>query len=81
VHGNYLKCSIVACGMDPDNLPDADPSKLEFESATGGAKAWKDIWVAGQGVGAVKAVEPVADLVDRLANEYETARKRICGKG
>ena len=81
VHGNYLKSSIVASGMDPDNLPEADPSKMDFETVSGGAKAWKDIWGAGQGIGAVKAVEPVAALVDRLANEYETAKKRICGKG
>lgn len=67
--------------MDPDNLPEADPSKMDFETATGGAKAWKDIWGAGQGIGAVKTVEPVAALVDRLANEYETAKNRICGKG
>lgn len=81
VHGNYLKSSIVASGMDPDNLPEADPSKMDFETATGGAKAWKDIWGAGQGIGAVKVVEPVADLVDRLVREYEAARQRICARG
>ena len=78
VHGNYLKSSIVASGLDPDKLPEADPSKMDFESASGGAKAWKDIWGAGQGIGAVKAVEPVAALVDRLVQEYEVARGRIC---
>ncbi|PDV89378.1 nitronate monooxygenase [Rhizobium sp. H4] len=77
VHGNYLKPSIVAAGMDPDNLPVADPSKMDFEQVTGGAKAWKDIWGSGQGIGAVKAVEPVAKLVDRLEAEYKAARARL----
>ncbi|HEX2147918.1 MAG TPA: nitronate monooxygenase family protein, partial [Pseudorhizobium sp.] len=78
IHGNYLKGSILASGMDPDNLPVADPSKMDFDQATAGAKAWKDIWGAGQGVGSVKAVVPVADLVDRLEREYRQARSRIC---
>ena len=77
VHGNYLKPSIRAAGLDPDNLPDADPSKMDFEQATGGAKAWKDIWGSGQGIGAIKAVEPVAKLVDRLEAEYQAARTRL----
>lgn len=78
IHGNYLKNSIAQAGMDPDNLPVADPSKMDLESATTGAKAWKDIWGAGQGVGSVKAVVPVAELVDRLEREYTEARARIC---
>lgn len=78
VHGNYLKASIVASGLDPDNLPVADPSKMDFAAASTGAKAWKDIWGAGQGVGAVKAVEPVSALVDRLAAEYAAAKQRLC---
>ncbi|MGV1870938.1 NAD(P)H-dependent flavin oxidoreductase [Agrobacterium rosae] len=78
IHGNYMKASILAAGMDPDNLPVADPSKMDFGAATSGAKAWKDIWGAGQGVGAVKAVEPVSALVDRLASEYTTAKSRLC---
>ncbi|MGO7157730.1 NAD(P)H-dependent flavin oxidoreductase [Rhizobium leguminosarum] len=77
VHGNYLKPSIVAAGMDPDNLPLADVSKMNFEQAVGGAKAWKDIWGSGQGIGAIKAVEPVAKLVDRLEAEYWAARARL----
>ncbi len=77
VHGNYLKPSIRAAGLDPDDLPDADPSKMDFEQATGGAKAWKDIWGSGQGIGAIKAVEPVARLVDRLEAEYKAARTRL----
>ncbi|MBY3034398.1 nitronate monooxygenase [Rhizobium leguminosarum] len=77
VHGNYLKPSIVAAGMDPDNLPLADVSKMDFEQAVGGAKAWKDIWGSGQGISAMKAVEPVAKLVDRLEAEYRAARARL----
>lgn len=77
IHGNYLKPSILAAGMDPDNLPEADPSKMDFETATTGAKAWKDIWGSGQGIGAVKAIEPVAALVDRLDAEYRQARTRL----
>ena len=77
VHGNYLKASIRAAGLDPDHLPEADPSKMDFEQATGGAKAWKDIWGSGQGIGAIKAVEPVARLVDRLEAEYRAARARL----
>ena len=77
IHGNYLKASIAAAGMDPDHLPQADPSKMDFETATTGAKAWKDIWGCGQGIGAVTKVAPVADLVDRLAGEYQEARRRL----
>lgn len=80
VHGNYLKPSIVAAGMDPDHLPEADPSKMDFDQATsGGAKAWKDIWGCGQGIGAVKEVTSTAALVDRLEREYVAAKKSICG--
>jgi nitronate monooxygenase len=81
VHGNYLRPSIVNAGLDPDNLPQADPSKMNF--ASGGnqeAKAWRDIWGCGQGIGAVKAVESVADRVDRLAAEYEAAKAALAAK-
>ncbi|MDR6815894.1 nitronate monooxygenase [Neorhizobium sp. 2083] len=77
IHGNYLKGSITATGMDPDALPVADPSKMDFDQAVSGPKAWKEIWGAGQGVGAVKAVVPVAELVDRLESEYRAARQRL----
>ncbi|MDL2404960.1 nitronate monooxygenase family protein [Rhizobium calliandrae] len=77
VHGNYLKPSIRAAGMDPDNLPEADASKMDFEIATTGVKAWKDIWGSGQGIGAVKAIEPAAKFVDRLEAEYHQARVRL----
>ncbi|AYG68047.1 MULTISPECIES: nitronate monooxygenase family protein [unclassified Rhizobium] len=77
VHGNYLKPSIRAAGMDPDKLPEADPSKMDFEAATTGVKAWKDIWGSGQGIGAVKSIQPVSALVDRLEAEYRQARARL----
>ncbi|PWV99971.1 nitronate monooxygenase [Hoeflea marina] len=77
IPGNYLKPSIALAGMDPDHLPEADPSKMNFDGATSGAKAWKDIWGCGQGIGAVKQVLPVAGLVDRLEGEYRAARARL----
>ncbi|APG83287.1 NAD(P)H-dependent flavin oxidoreductase [Sinorhizobium americanum] len=77
IHGNYLKASIRAAGMDPDSLPEADPSKMDFGKATDGAKAWKDIWGCGQGIGAVCEVSTVARLVDRWESEYDAARARL----
>lgn len=77
VHGNYLKPSIRAAGLDPDKLPEADPSKMDFEAATTGVKAWKDIWGSGQGIGAVRSIQPVSALVDRLEREYQHARARL----
>ncbi len=79
VHGNYLKPSIVAAGLDPDKVSVADPSKMDFGSTGNAAKAWKDIWGCGQGIGAVHAVLPAAQLVQRLATEYGAARQRILG--
>jgi nitronate monooxygenase len=76
VHGNYLKPSISRAGLDPDNLPESDPSKMNFGSNRP-AKAWKDIWGSGQGIGAVKKVEPVAEQVARLEREYVAARRAI----
>jgi nitronate monooxygenase len=70
VHGNYLKPSIRAAGLDPDSLPESDPTKMDFGGGEGAKKAWKDIWGCGQGIGAVKAVVPAAALVERLAREY-----------
>lgn len=78
VHGNYLKPSIVAAGLDPDNLPESDPSKMNFGS--GGntdKKAWKDIWGCGQGIGAIKSVQSASDLVSRLSQEYHAAFERL----
>ena len=74
VHGNYLRASIVAAGLDPDALPDSDASAMNFGS---GAKAWKDIWGAGQGIGAVDAIVPAADRIARMAAEYHAARDRL----
>jgi nitronate monooxygenase len=73
VLGNYLRGSIVAAGLDPDNLPQSDPSKMNF----GAAKAWKEIWGSGQGIGAVRQIVPAGALVERLAKEYAAARKRL----
>ncbi len=81
VHGNYLRASIIAAGLDPDNLADSDPSKMDFGSGgTTAAKAWKDIWGSGQGIGAVKAVETVAARVSRLASEYQDARDALSAR-
>ncbi len=75
VHGNYLRSSIETAGLDPDNLPESDPSKMNFGSGGNSkAKAWKDIWGSGQGVGAVKSVGTVAETVDRLEREYAKAK-------
>ena len=81
VHGNYLRPSIIAAGLDPDNLPEADPSKMNFGS--GGntkAKAWKDIWGCGQGIGAVQEILGAGDFVAKLAEEYETAKAELAQK-
>jgi len=80
VHGNYLKGSIRNAGMDPDNLPQSDPSKMNFSTGESGAsaKAWKDIWGCGQGIGAVREVVPAAALVARFQREYAEAKARIC---
>ncbi|CAN5669532.1 nitronate monooxygenase family protein [soil metagenome] len=81
VHGNYLRPSIARAGLDPDNLPHGDPSKMNFGS--GGnteAKAWKDIWGCGQGIGAVKGIPTAGELVDRLAAEYEQAKAELAAK-
>jgi nitronate monooxygenase len=81
VHGNYLRPSIERAGLDPDNLPQADPSKMNFGS--GGnqeAKAWKDIWGCGQGIGAIKDIPTAGQLIDRLAAEYEAAKSELAAK-
>ena len=75
VHGNYLAPSIRAAGMDPDNLPESDPSKMNFGGDA--KKAWKDIWGCGQGIGAINAVTSTAELVDKLRGEYQAARARL----
>jgi nitronate monooxygenase len=75
VHGNYLKASIRAAGLDPDKLPESDPSKMSFGGDA--AKAWKDIWGCGQGIGAVTEVTSAAALVARLRREYGEAQQRL----
>jgi len=81
VHGNYLRPSIEQAGLDPDNLPQSDPSKMNFGS--GGnqeAKAWKDIWGCGQGIGAIKSIPTAGDYVARLSAEYEAAKAALAVK-
>ena len=75
VHGNYLRGSLQAAGLDPDNLPARPPPSMDF--GTGRTKAWRDVWGSGQGIGAVSAVVPAAALVGRLAAEYAAARERL----
>jgi nitronate monooxygenase len=78
VHGNYLRGSIVAAGMDPDNLPEGDLKTMDFGTGNGSkAKAWKDIWGSGQGIGVIDRVESVAVRIDRLEREYRAARQRL----
>ncbi|MEK8046011.1 NAD(P)H-dependent flavin oxidoreductase [Ideonella margarita] len=75
VHGNYLKPSILAAGLDPDNLPESDPSAMNFGGDA--KKAWKDIWGCGQGIGAIDQVLPAGELVAKLKREYDAARARL----
>ena len=78
VHGNYLKSSVTRAGLDPENLPESDPSKMNFGSNRP-AKAWKDIWGSGQGVGSVHRIEPVAAMIDRLERDYKAAKAQLVG--
>lgn len=75
VHGNYLKPSIRAAGLDPDALPESDPSKMNFGGDA--KKAWKDIWGCGQGIGAIHKIQPTAELVAQIKREYQAARARL----
>jgi nitronate monooxygenase len=77
VHGNYLRKSIEGAGLDPDALPEGDVKTMDFGSATG-AKAWRDIWGSGQGIGAIREILPAGDYVARLAREFVEARSRLC---
>lgn len=79
VHGCYLKASIVASGLDPDKLPERDKTAMNFDGSA--AKAWRDIWGAGQSVAAIQDILPTADLVARLKQEYAIAKARVCGNG
>ena len=78
VSGNYLRPSIEAAGLDPDNLPESDASKMSFGSGgSSKSKAWKDIWGCGQGIGAVKSIQTTQALVDRLSMEYREAKSKL----
>ena len=77
VHGNYLKGSIEAQGLDPDNLEESDSSKMNFSSGTSKPKSWKEIWGSGQGISAVKSILPASKLVERINNEYMDAKKTL----
>ncbi len=79
VKGNYLKPSLAAAGFDPENLPESDPSKMDFSSLDGmdKKKAWKDIWGCGQGIGAIKEINPCSELVNKLEKEYNSAKNRL----
>lgn len=77
ISGNYLKQSIVNAGIDVENIPQADASKMDFAKATDGAKAWKDIWGCGQGIGPIKEIAPIAKIVDRIECEYKEAKARV----
>ena len=79
IAGNYLRGSIEKAGLDPDHLEQADASKMDFAKATSGAKAWKDIWGSGQGIGAVHDIVPAAQLVARLIREYSDAKRVLLG--
>jgi nitronate monooxygenase len=79
VHGNYLRASIVASGLDPDNLEGVDPTAMKFGSdGSAKSKAWRDIWGSGQGIGVVDRVRPAAEYVDLLAEQYGAAKARLC---
>ncbi|MEY3663895.1 MAG: hypothetical protein RLZZ153_77 [Pseudomonadota bacterium] len=79
VLGNYLRPSIINAGLDPDNLPQSDPSKMNF-GGDGATKVWKDIWGCGQGIGAITSVIGAGELIERLTREYEQTRQRLCSQ-
>ena len=78
VLGNYLKPSIKNAGMDPDNLPESDPTKMDFSTGSSKPKSWKEIWGAGQGIAALKDIPTTAEMVDRLEAEYRAAHQVMC---
>lgn len=77
VHGNYLKPSLIAAGLDPDNLPTSDVTKMDFGSNRQKPKAWKEIWGCGQGIGAIKEVVGAGQLIERLSTEFHAARSEL----
>jgi nitronate monooxygenase len=80
VHGNYLRQSILASGLDPDNLPEGDLKTMDFGTGEGSKKAWRDIWGSGQGIGAVDQVQPAGGYVAKLTAEYEAAKAELRAK-
>jgi len=78
VHGNYLRPSIVNAGLDPDKLADRGKDAMSYSSGTERPKAWRDIWSAGQGIGAITQIEPVADVIARMRREFHEAREEFC---
>ena len=80
VHGNYLRASIVASGLDPDKLAGSDPTAMKFGSEGSKAKAWRDIWGSGQGIGVIDKVQPAAELIAQIDHEYRQAKAAICGR-
>ncbi len=80
VHGNYLRQSIEAAGLDPEKLPEGDLKTMDFGTGEGSKKAWRDIWGSGQGIGAVKEIQPTAEYVAGLAAEYQEAREELALK-
>ena len=80
VHGNYLRQSIVAAGLDPNALPEGDISTMDFGTGSSKTKAWRDIWGSGQGIGAIREVQPAGDYVDQLAREYQAAKADLLSK-
>lgn len=80
VHGNYLRASIAASGLDPDNLPEGDLKTMDFGGGESAKKAWRDIWGSGQGIGAIDRVRPAGEYVADLARQYEEAKAQLCGR-
>jgi nitronate monooxygenase len=80
VHGNYLKASIVAAGLDPDNLAEGDISTMDFATGASKTKAWRDIWGSGQGIGAIREVRPAADYIAGLVEGYDAAKAELRAK-
>jgi nitronate monooxygenase len=80
VHGNYLRASILAAGLDPANLPEGDLSKMDFTGGESAKKAWRDIWGSGQGIGAVDRVRPAGEYIQLLAQQFEEAKRELTGK-
>jgi len=77
VHGNYLRASIENAGLDPENLPQSDPSKMDFANSGSSVKTWRDIWGSGQGIGAIDTIPSAAELIARLTDEYDQALEAL----